>query len=133
MKSFTLHLQSGGQAESLEQVTSFSAADASGSFGLMAGHENFMTVLESGLARYRQSEGCWQYLALPGGILYFCDNELFLCTHRYLRSDSYEEVSAAINEMLAEDEVNRKGLKKTISRMEQEMARRLWHLQREQV
>ncbi|MFC7049826.1 F0F1 ATP synthase subunit epsilon [Emcibacter nanhaiensis] len=133
MSGFTLHLQSGGQVENLENVTSFSAADASGSFGLKAGHERFMTVLESGLARYRQSAGRWRYLALSGGILYFIDNELFLCTHRYVRSENYQEVTAAISEILAEEEETRKDLKTSISRMEQEMARRLWDLQRERV
>ncbi len=52
-------------------MRSFIGEDASGSFGLQAGHARFMTILEFGLARFRTAEADWQYLALPGALLYF--------------------------------------------------------------
>ena len=69
MSTFTLHLHSMTAARTVPGVRSLVARDASGSFGIQAGHEDFMTALEFGLARYRTGADDWQYLALPGGIL----------------------------------------------------------------
>ena len=60
--------------------------DASGSFGLWAHHERFMTALVFGLARYRRTGEPWQYLALPGALAYFLDNNIH-SARRYIRSD----------------------------------------------
>ena len=83
MKIFSLHLYDTSGFEHINNVASFVAEDNSGSFGLQANHARFMTSLIFGLARYRlndpdHEDGLWQYLALPGGILYFENNILFI-------------------------------------------------------
>jgi F-type H+-transporting ATPase subunit epsilon len=133
MSGFTLHLQSGGQYEKIDDVVSFSGSDASGSFGIMAGHERMMSVLDFGLARFCMTDGAQHYLALPGGVLYFVENELFISTRRYVRGDDYATVAAAISGVLAQEEEELHDVKGSIGRMEQEMTRRLWELQRERV
>ena len=35
----------------------------------------------------------WQYLACPGGVLNFADNQLTVNTRRYLRDDDYQRIS----------------------------------------
>ena len=85
MKPFIMHVQSATQYERIEDVTAFVGEDLSGSFGILAGHQRLMTPLVFGLARFRVLDGDWQFLALPGGLLYFVGNELFLNTRRYLR------------------------------------------------
>ena len=35
---------------------------------------------------------CWEYLALPGGLAYFVDGQLYLSTRRYLRGKDYDEL-----------------------------------------
>ena len=76
MKGFTLQLQDATRSQQLPGVTTFVGEDASGSFGILADHARLMTSLAVGLARFRVGEGPWQYLALPGGLLYFHDNRL---------------------------------------------------------
>ncbi|PCI43001.1 MAG: hypothetical protein COB49_12940 [Alphaproteobacteria bacterium] len=131
MKTFLLHLQSGLQYEKVEDVVSFIGCDATGTFGLLAGHERMMTILGFGLARFRVSGGTWHYIALPGGVVYFVDNELYISTHRFVHGNNYSIVAAAISDVLAKEEEIRHDFKSSISRMEQEMTRRLWQLQRE--
>lgn len=131
MSIFTLHLRSGEQNESFDDVVSFTGSDSSGSFGIMAGHERMMTVLEFGLARFRRVNGVWHYLAMPGGVLYFADDALFISTRRYIGSDNYARVSEAISGTLAQEETQLHDIKSAIGHMEQEMTRRLWDLQRE--
>jgi F-type H+-transporting ATPase subunit epsilon len=128
MKPFTLILQDATRTERIEQVTSFTGEDASGSFGILAGHVRMMTSLVFGLARFRVGNNRWQYLALPGAVLYFNDNELSLSTRRYLLDDSYERISIALHEQLLAEEKELHELKKSLHRMEEEVLKRLWEM-----
>jgi len=100
MKSFTLQLQDAAHTEQINGVTTFVGEDASGSFGILAGHARMMTSLVFGLARFRIGNTPWQYLALPGALLYFKDNTLSLSTRRYLLDDNYERISTLLQEQL---------------------------------
>jgi F-type H+-transporting ATPase subunit epsilon len=130
MSGFTLHLQSATQYARLEEVESFTARDASGAFGIMAHHERMMTALAYGMARLRMADGARRYVALPGGLAYFVDGELYVSTRRFVLGDDYGAVAAAVERtLLAEDQALR-SLKESVARLEREMVRRLWHLGR---
>lgn len=128
MKAFALILQDATRTQRIERVTSFVGEDASGSFGILAGHSRLMTSLVFGLARFRTGEDAWQYLALPGAALYFNNNELSLSTRRYLLDDDYERISAALHEQLLAEENELRELKKSLHRMEEQVLRRLWDI-----
>jgi F-type H+-transporting ATPase subunit epsilon len=128
MRTFTLILQDAIHTQRIEQVTSFVGEDATGSFGILAGHARMMTSLVFGLARFRAGENVWQYLALPGAVLYFNDNELSLSTRRYLVDDDYERISIALHEQLLAEEQELRELKKSLHHMEEEVLRRLWEI-----
>ena len=113
------------QYERVEEVASFVGEDASGSFGILAGHGRMITVLEYGLARYRTAGGPWTYVALPGGVLYFNANELFLSVRRYLKDTDYERVSEALVSQLLSEERQLASTKESLGRLEKEMFRRL--------
>jgi len=82
MNGFVLHLQSATQYERIEHVTSFVGEDDSGSFGILAGHARMMTVLGFGLARFRAGDDDWQFVAMPGALVYFVDGQLYLSSRR---------------------------------------------------
>ena len=128
MKTFTLILQDATHTQRIEQVTSFVGEDASGSFGILAGHMRMMTSLVFGLARFRVGEETWQYLALPGAVIYFNDNELSLSTRRYLVDEDYERISIALHEKLLVEENELRELKKSLHNMEEEILKRLWEM-----
>jgi len=130
MRTFVLHLQDATRYERFDGVSSFVGEDDSGSFGLLAGHARFMTSLIFGLARFRVEGGAWQYLAVPGALLYFVDNELTISTRRYLCDENYERISTALSEQLLAEEENLRGMKEQLQRMEQEMLRRLSEMRR---
>jgi F-type H+-transporting ATPase subunit epsilon len=133
MNTFSLHVQDVTRAERIEQVESFVGHDASGSFGICAHHHRMMTVLVFGLARFRLAEGSWQYLALPGGVLYVIDNNVFVYTRRYLLDSDYERVSRELDEQLAAEERNLSTLKDSLRQLEEELFRRLWQLGRREI
>jgi len=131
MSGFQLHLQSATQYELIDGVTSFVGEDDSGSFGIQAHHARFMAALGFGLARYRCGEQPWQYLALPGALLYFVDNQLFLNTRRFVRDDDYGRINAALREKLHQEEAGLRRIKDSLRRMEEEMLKRLREIQRD--
>ena len=126
MRTFTLILHDATQIQRIEQLTSFVGEDATGSFGLLAGHERMMTSLVFGLACFRIGENAWQYLALPGAVLYFNDNQLSLSTRRYMVDDDYERISIALHEQLLAEENELRELKKSLHHMEAAVLKRLW-------
>lgn len=130
MNSFTLNLQDATHKEKIAQVSSFVGEDSSGSFGILAGHARFMTSLLIGLARFRVGHENWQYLALPGAVLYFCDNVLTLSTRHYLVDDDYMHISQALQQQLLEEEKKLQTIKVSLSHLEEEVLKHLWKMGR---
>ena len=128
MKPFTLVVQDATHVERFGDVGHFIGWDDSGSFGLLADHERFMTVLSWGLARYQTLDGPWHYLALPGGLLYFAQNMATISTRRFLHDDDADRISRALEEQLVAEEDRLKTMKQSLSRLEEEMFKRLWRM-----
>jgi F-type H+-transporting ATPase subunit epsilon len=130
MKTFTLHLRDASQYERIDGVESFVGRDESGSFGILAGHARMMTALTFGLARYRTTDADWQYVALPGGLLYFVDTELTILARRYLRGSEFERMAEALERQLLVEEEGLRSLKESLRRIEETLFRHLWRMKR---
>ncbi|MEJ2143287.1 MAG: F0F1 ATP synthase subunit epsilon [Gammaproteobacteria bacterium] len=132
MSTFTLSLHDAARSEQIQGVTSFVGEDASGSFGILAGHDRMMTCLIIGLARFRVGEAPWTYLALPGAVLYFHGNVLTLSTRHYLLDDDYTRISKALQQELLAEEENLHTMKQSLHRMEEQLLKRLWEMGRQE-
>ena len=128
MNTFTLHIFAADRYERIEDVASFVGEDKSGSFGLLARHDRFMTALTFGLARLLLADGSREYLGLPGGLLYFIDNELRISTRRYLRDTNAERITEVLTRELLEEERALHETRRKLHRLEAEMLRRLAQL-----
>ncbi len=131
MKLFSLHLQDAEKSQGIDGLSSFIGEDESGSFGILAGHTRMMSPLVFGLARFRISDQAWQYLALPGALLYFNNNKLSISTERYMISDDYEQLSTILQQQLSSELSKQQVAKKSLHQMEQELFKRLWESGRE--
>ena len=70
--STTLHLKIATPATVLfdnEQVTALRAEDESGSFGILPGHIDFLTVLTPSVLRWHGADGQMHYCAVEEGVL----------------------------------------------------------------
>ena len=132
MNTFTLQLYDATQQQRIENVTSFVGEDANGCFGLQAHHARFMTTLIFGLFRYRLQTDDWQYLALPGGVLYFNDNELSISTRHFLIDSDFERISELLKHQLLSEEETLSATRSSLQKMERAMLVRLWNLQKTQ-
>jgi F-type H+-transporting ATPase subunit epsilon len=130
MSAFSLHIQDASHAEHFDMVTSFVGEDISGSFGILPGHTRMMTSLAIGLSRFRTGGEDWQYVATSGALLYFKNNILTLSTRHFFIDTDYMRISSALETQLLEEESRLKLQKHSLRRMEEEVLKRLWELDR---
>jgi len=101
MSGFVLQLLDSHGGERFEDVEHFIGADESGSFGILAGHCHVVAVLRYGLARFIDRNGVWQYLAIPGGVLRFADNQLTLTSLHYFLGEDRRLICEQLAQELA--------------------------------
>lgn len=130
MKTFVLELQSCSRSEEIVDVISFVGEDASGSFGIMAGHDWMMTSLQFGLSWFRHNNGEIEYLAMPGGLLHFINNRLLINTRSYLRSFNYQEIAASLDQKLNEENQNISELKNILHNLDKGILEHLLEMKR---
>jgi len=131
MNTFQVQLLATDRSESVLEVASFVGEDASGSFGLMARHVRFMTLLNFGLVRLKLADGRRLYAGLPGGLLYFVDNTVKISTRRYLLGDDPQAIASALAvDMLAEEQALAQTRRK-LHQLEANMLSRIGQMDRE--
>ena len=128
MSTFRVQLLATARSETIDGVASFVGEDASGSFGLMAHHVRFMTVLSFGLARLRRTDGDWLYVGLPGGLLYFVDNELRISTRRYVLGNDAGLIAGMLASEMVEEEEGLAQTRRKLRLLEAEMIERMVQL-----
>lgn len=133
MNSFTLQIFDSQKDIRVEGVTSFVGEDESGSFGILPDHVRFMTVLVLGLACFRCENKPWQYLAMPGAVLYFSDNMLNLACRHYMIDEDYDRISRLLSEQLLAEEEQLREVRQSLKRMEEALLKRMWELRRQGV
>lgn len=131
MTTFTIFLQSSTQFEKIQDVMSFVGEDSSGQFGLLVNHARIMTCLCFGICYFRYENDKIDYLALPGGILYFINNQLLISTTYYLRSQDYQLLELAIDNELRVAEENISSIKESLQHLDEAFLKHLWELKRQ--
>lgn len=102
-----IHLQVSSLGEIVvdcQGVRSVRAEDASGDFGLLAGHADLLTVLVPGVLSWRtDAQGSWQRCAVRGGILTMRGGcELRVATREAVRCDDLERLEHEVLAHLSE-------------------------------
>ena len=72
MSAPALHLTIATPAKLVTECTtvqSLRAADASGSFGILPGHADLLTVLPASVVQWRDADKSWRYCAVRAGVL----------------------------------------------------------------
>lgn len=131
MSTFQLIIQDMSQISQHEAIESFIATDMSGRFGIQAGHETLVTVLRPGLARFREDNQNWHYIAQAGATLLFEANTLTLSTTQFVISDDRDSLLKQMDaewKALAEDLGS---TKRNIVQVEQALARKLLEMNRQ--
>ncbi|MDH5751112.1 MAG: F0F1 ATP synthase subunit epsilon [Deltaproteobacteria bacterium] len=129
MNSYTMHLRDVMKARDIVGVTCFVGETEDGAFGILPGHERAIIQLSYGLARYRQDGPDWQYLLLPGGVLYFQGEDMTIMSRHIFQSDDLGTALGEMENRLRAEEQSLENLKANLQHLEQEMMRKLWRLE----
>jgi len=87
-----------------EGVVSMRAEDDSGSFGLLPGHTDLLTVLRPSVVHWRNGDGIWHYVAQRGGVLTVHGNRVRIACREAVRGDDLEKLGALVQETFAAHE-----------------------------
>jgi F-type H+-transporting ATPase subunit epsilon len=93
--------------------------DGTGFFGIMKGHEDFLTVLEPSLCYYTDAEGKEFFLAVDGGILSIREGSVSLTSREVHESAAADRLARIIEGTLAkrdESEAALRGMLEGIER-----------------
>lgn len=115
--------------ENFDDVISFCGKGEDGMFGILANAERRIYSLKYGLAYFKNADGSIEYLALPGGILYFVSNNLSIATRNYVRSSEYREVNAILEQKIKAEEEMIGEIKRNLHEIDQEIIKRLSKLE----
>ena len=133
-----LILLDGTSSTCIEDVTSIVAADASGQFGLLPGHDALVTVLEPGLFRYREaSKISWSYGACVGGLL-SCSpgagrrTQVRIVSRRFLHGDEPELLQTQLAELLEREGMLRVSTRESRERLDLAFYKRIQQLSQTQ-
>lgn len=129
----TLTLLDGRSSIRVERVTSLIAQDASGQLGILPGHVALVTVLESGLFRYRTADKpIWFYGACAGGLLYCERNtgltQVRIVSRRFLLGDEPEVLQTQLDELLANERTLRMSTRDSVGQLDQALYKRMQQL-----
>jgi len=130
MNSFIIHLQSPNRNEVIDKVISFVGVDNSGSFGILPNHMRIMTCLEYGLLWFKYQNNEIEYLAVPGAILYFVDNQLFINTQYYLKNKDYNIITKDFEHEIVTEKSLIKEIKGNLEKLNIEILRQMWKLKK---
>lgn len=133
MKTFSLTLIDTLETTHFDTVTQFIGADAEGSFGLLADHIHTVALLRYGLARFADNRGIWHFLAMPGGVLRFVNNQLTITTVRYFLGDSEDAICESLEAALQQTDSEVYKAKAALSKIEHSLIKRLVELSSQKV
>jgi F-type H+-transporting ATPase subunit epsilon len=73
------------------------AEDESGSFGILAGHTDFLTALVVSVVSWRRADGAWRYCAVRRGVLSVAGGSLVeIATREAIAGDDLDHLEHAV-------------------------------------
>jgi F-type H+-transporting ATPase subunit epsilon len=82
----------------LADVVALRGEDASGAFGLLPGHVDYLTVLQPSVLRWRRAGGELGFCAVRGGVLSLAGGELRVACREGILGSRLDELEARVRE-----------------------------------
>ena len=111
-------------------VSALRAADASGWFGLLPGHENFITLLSPCLLTYRDESGVEHFAAADGGVLFLEGEKVVIVTREAAAADRLEDVAGVAEAMLRNRRAQERTARTEFAELQTSLLRELREVER---
>jgi F-type H+-transporting ATPase subunit epsilon len=128
--TFDARIITPSQVEKIEKISFFRGEDASGSFGLLPRHTEFLTILEPAIA-IAVIDGNEEYFAFNGGILTFKKNALTITTKEFVRSGDVGELRERIERAFRQQREQESHFHMNMANLEKAFFKRLIELERD--
>lgn len=117
-----------GQTE--KQITYLRLKDASGYFGIMKNHADFLTIIEPSLGFYRSINEKEFFIALDGGILAIKNGRVTINTREIFESEDPEKLSRIIDETIVKRHESEASFRNILSGIEDAFIKKAMELKR---
>jgi F-type H+-transporting ATPase subunit epsilon len=95
-----------------------------GSFSLLPRHVDLATALAPGLLALRTREGVERHVAVDGGLLVKCGEEVLVSTRRAVVSDDLDALERAVTETFQQSDEAERRARMAVARLEADLVRR---------
>ena len=131
MKStFNITILTPTQKIKIKDVSFFRGEDESGTFGILANHIEFITVLTQSIAIVKKKE-IEEFYAFNKGILRFANNSLTISTREFAKSKNLKELKEIITNRFKKIEESEKVFRQNISKLEKEFMKKMIEMEKE--
>ncbi len=100
------------------RVLSLRLRDASGYFGIMKGHRDFMTVLVPSLGFYRGTDGGEMFLAVKGGLVLIRQGRVTVLSREAVESADADKLGLTLREEMEKKDLYESSFREMLSGME---------------
>lgn len=100
------------------QVLSLRLRDASGYFGIMKGHRDFMTALVPSLGFYRGADGNETFLAVKGGIILVRQGRVTVLSREVVESADADRLTLMLREEMEKKDLYESSFREMMAGME---------------
>jgi F-type H+-transporting ATPase subunit epsilon len=80
----------------ISDVEHVRAEDASGAFGILPGHANFLTVLTTSVMTWRDIAGAEHYIAVRGGVLEVSHDTVAITTREAVIGEDFRQLESEV-------------------------------------
>ncbi len=110
------------------RVTKVTAETASGSFGLLPRHVDFVAALVPGILSYAGDNGEEEFLAVDEGVLVKNGQDVFISTRNAIRGPDLERLQETVTEQFRNVNERERKARSVLTRLEADIIRRFLEL-----
>lgn len=125
MRAYSCQLIAPAKIVQLQNIRSFIGRDQSGSFAILAGRRDFLTVLEYGVCTINDVEDRPCYFGLAGGVLSFKYGKLNIVTSFFIQSYKLQELDRIFKNAIAKEQTRIEKISGHIRKLDNELIRRI--------
>ena len=114
------------------RVRRLQASDASGRFGVLPGHEPFLTLLVPCVLCYEDEAGRERYAAADGGVMLLEQKEVSVITREAVVAERLEEVADAVAAMLEKRRLQEQTARAEFAELQTTLLRELRKVEKKQ-
>lgn len=113
-----------------KEIIHLKLRDESGFFGIMAGHIDFLTIVEPGIGEYLDSKNKKIFFATDSGFLLVISGVAILSVYEFFEGSSPEELLALISEQIRKRKSLEARYRKLITEIEEAFIKRTLEIYR---